>query len=85
MERKKMKRVNIILESELYDRARTVAFVKRKRLSEIVRNALKQWLAINVDPKVELLLSETEENKLLKILESEEFVPSDKAKKSLGL
>ncbi|MCX6564154.1 MAG: hypothetical protein NTU60_11200 [Candidatus Aminicenantes bacterium] len=85
MERKKMKRVNIILESELYDRARTVAFVKRKSLSEIVRNALKQWLAINVDPKVELLLSETEENKLLKILESEEFVASDKAKKSLGL
>jgi len=80
-----MKRVNIILESELYDRARTVAFVKRKSLSEIVRNALKQWLAINVDPKVELLLSETEENKLLKILESEEFVASDKAKKSLGL
>jgi hypothetical protein len=85
MERKKMKRVNIILESELYDRARTIAFVKRKSLSEIVRNALKQWLAINVDPKVELLLSETEESKLLKILESEEFVPSDKAKKSLGL
>jgi hypothetical protein len=84
MERKKMKRVNIILESELYDRARTVAFVKRKSLSEIVRNALKQWLAINVDPKVELLLSETEENKLLKILESEEFVASDKAKKSTG-
>ncbi len=80
-----MKRVNIILESELYDRARTVAFVKRKSLSEIVRNALKQWLAINVDPKVELFLSETEENKLLKILESEEFVASDKAKKSLGL
>ena len=80
-----MKRVNIILESELYDRARTIAFVKRKSLSEIVRNALKQWLAINVDPKVELLLSETEENKLLKILESEEFVASDKAKKSLGL
>jgi hypothetical protein len=85
MERKKMKRVNVILESELYDRARTVAFVKRKSLSEIVRNALKHWLAINVDPKVELLLSETEENKLLKILESEEFVASDKAKKSLGL
>jgi len=80
-----MKRVNVILESELYDRARTVAFVKRKSLSEIVRNALKHWLAINVDPKVELLLSETEENKLLKILESEEFVASDKAKKSLGL
>jgi hypothetical protein len=85
MERKKMKRINIILESELYDRARIVAFVKRKSLSEIVRNALRQWLAINVDPKTELLLSETEEQKLLKILESEEFVSSDKAKKSLGL
>ena len=80
-----MKRVNIILESELYDRARIIAFVKHKSISEIVRNALRQWLAINVDPKAELLLSEKEEHKLIKILESEDFVASDKAKKSLGL
>jgi hypothetical protein len=85
MERKIMKRVNVILEADLYDRARIVAFVKRKSLSEIVRRALSEWLALNVDPGMELLLEEKDEQKLLKILESNEFVTSDKAKKSLGL
>ena len=51
MERKIMKRVNIILEADLYDKARIVAFVKRKSLSEIVRGALRDWLAGNLDEK----------------------------------
>lgn len=80
-----MKRVNIILEADLYDKARIVAFVKRKSLSEIVRGALRDWLAGNLDDKTELLLAEKDERRLLKILESEEFVPAEKAKKSLGL
>jgi len=80
-----MKRVNIILESELYDKARILAFIRRTSLSEIVRNALKQWLAGHMDSKAELLLSETDEKKLLKILESEEFLSSENVKKSLGL
>jgi len=85
VEHKKMKRVNIILESELYDKARILAFIRRTSLSEIVRNALKQWLAGHMDSKAELLLSETDEKKLLKILESEEFLSSENVKKSLGL
>lgn len=80
-----MKRVNIILEADLYDKARILAFVKRKSLSEIVRGALRDWIAGNVDAKTELLLAEKDEHRLLKILESEEFIPSEKAKKSLGL
>jgi len=78
-----MKRVNIILESDLYDRARIVAFIKRKSLSEIIRRALGEWLARNVDEKTELLLEEKDERKLMKILESDEFVSSGIAKKSL--
>jgi hypothetical protein len=85
MERKKMKRVNLILETELYDKARALAFVRRQSVSEIVRGALHEWLDRNLDAKTELLLSERDERKLLRILESEEFVPSQKAKKSLGL
>jgi Arc/MetJ-type ribon-helix-helix transcriptional regulator len=87
MERKqqKMKRVNIILETDLYDKARIVAFIKRKSVSEIVRRALSEWLARHADARTELLLAEKDERRLLHILESEEFVPSKEAKKSFDL
>jgi Arc/MetJ-type ribon-helix-helix transcriptional regulator len=84
MERKRMKRVNVILETDLYDKARVVAFVKRKSLSEIVRNALRDWLSANIDGEMELLLSEKDERRLLRILTTDEFIPSDKARKILG-
>jgi len=80
-----MKRVNVILESDLYDKARVVAFVKKKSLSEIVRNALRDWLSKNIDAEAELVLSEKDERRLLRILTTDEFIPLDKAKKSLGL
>ena len=79
-----MKRVNIILEADLYDKARALAFVRRKSISEIVRTALRESLAKKMDDKTELLLSEKDERRLLKILESDEFVPVATAKKSLG-
>jgi len=79
-----MKRVNVILEADLYDKARAVAFVRRKSLSEIVRNALREWLSVNVDSKSELVLSEKDERRLLRILATDEFIPLDEAKKSLG-
>ena len=41
MEKKAMKRVNVILETDLYDKARVVGFIKKKSLSEIVRDALR--------------------------------------------
>jgi mRNA-degrading endonuclease RelE of RelBE toxin-antitoxin system len=85
MERKQMKRVNVILEADLYEKARAVAFVKRKSLSEIVRKALGDWLSVNVDAETELVLSEKDEQRLIRILMTGEFVTSDKAKKSLGL
>lgn len=84
MERKPMKRVNIIIEADLYDKARALAFVRRKSISEIVRGALRESLAKSLDAKTELLLSEKDEQKLLKILETDEFVNAASAKKSLG-
>lgn len=79
-----MKRVNIIIETDLYDRARALAFVRRKSISEIIRTALRESLSKSMDAKTEALLSEKDERKLLKILESDEFVPAAAAKKSLG-
>jgi metal-responsive CopG/Arc/MetJ family transcriptional regulator len=85
MDKKPMKRVNVILETDLYDKARVVGFIRKKSLSEIVRDALRDWLTTNVDEKAELVLSAKEERELLKILAEDEFVPFEQAKKELGL
>ena len=85
MQKKPMKRVNVILETDLYDKARVVAFVNKKSLSEIVRDALRKWLSENVNLKSELVLSERDAKRILRILESDEFVSLGEAKKSLGL
>jgi hypothetical protein len=84
MEKKRMKRVNVILEEDLYLKARTVAFVKKKSLSEIVRNALRDWLSVNVDAEMEIILSEKDERRLLRILSRDDFVPLEKAKRDLS-
>jgi metal-responsive CopG/Arc/MetJ family transcriptional regulator len=85
MEKKRMKRVNVILETDLYDRARVVGFIRKKSLSEIVRDALRDWLTTNVDEKAELVLSEKDERRILKILAEDDFVPLEQVKKELGL
>jgi hypothetical protein len=85
MEKKPMKRVNVILEADLYDKARVVAFVKKRSLSGIVRDALREWLSANIDVKAELLLSEKDARRVLRIIETDEFVSLKDAKKSLGL
>jgi metal-responsive CopG/Arc/MetJ family transcriptional regulator len=85
MGKKHMKRVNVILETDLYDKARVVAFVKKKSLSEIVRNALREWLTVHIDSETELILFEKDERRLLRILTTDEFIPLEQVKKSLGL
>jgi len=80
-----MKRVNLIIDSDLYDKARAMAFLRRASISEIVRKALREWMERNLNGKAEILLQETEEKNLLKILETDEFIPSSKVKKLLGL
>lgn len=84
-QKKAMKRVNVILETDLYDKARVVGFIRKKSLSEIVRDALREWLSTNVDERTELVLSENDERELLRILAEDEFVPFEQAKKELGL
>jgi metal-responsive CopG/Arc/MetJ family transcriptional regulator len=84
-QKKTMKRVNVILETDLYDKARVIGFIRKKSLSEIVRDALRDWLKTNVDERAELVLSEKEERRLLKILAEDDFVPLEEVKKSLGL
>jgi Arc/MetJ-type ribon-helix-helix transcriptional regulator len=85
MEKTKMKRVNIVIDGDLYEKARAMAFLRRASISEIIRRALREWMERNPDKRAEILLSETEEKRLIKILESDEFIPASKVKKLLGL
>lgn len=80
-----MKRVNVVLETDLYDKARVVAFVRKKSLSGIVRDALREWLSANMDVKAELVLLEKDARRILRILETDKFVSLEEARKSLGL
>lgn len=80
-----MKRVNVILEAELYDKARVVGFIRKKSLSEIVRDALREWLKSNIDERAELVLTEKDERELLRILAEDEFIPLEQVKKELDL
>jgi Arc/MetJ-type ribon-helix-helix transcriptional regulator len=79
-----VKRINIIINSDLYDKARAMAFIKRESISEIFRKALREWMTKQADKRVEILLSEKDERRLLDILKSDEFIPAEKAKKSFG-
>jgi len=85
MAKSKMKRVNIIIDSDLYDKARAIAFLRRASISEIIRKALREWMEKNLDKKTEILLSETDERRLLRILKTDEFIPASKVKKLLGI
>lgn len=78
-----MKRVNLIIESDVYEKARAVAFIRKESISEIFRKAIREWMSGHFDKKAELLLSESDEHKLLKILESDEFISAEEAKKTL--
>jgi predicted RNase H-like HicB family nuclease/Arc/MetJ-type ribon-helix-helix transcriptional regulator len=80
MNAKRMKRVNIIVESDLYDRARAVAFIKRESISEVVRKALRDWMEKNFDRRAEIVLSKTDQRRLQKVMESESAGYSRKTK-----
>ena len=79
-----MKRVNIIVESDLYDRARAVAFMKRESISEVVRKAMREWMKRNFDKSAEIILSKTDQGRLPKVMESKNAGYSIKRRATRG-
>ena len=39
-----MKRLNLTIDEKLYENARKVSFVTRRSISEILREAMEEWL-----------------------------------------
>ncbi len=79
-----MKRLNITIDEETYEKARSFAFVKRISLSKLIRESLR-YMIDNKGKDSELKLSDEEEKRLLNILKNDEFVSSDEVRKELGL
>lgn len=77
-----MKRLNITIDSDLYEKARALAFIKRVSISQIIRTSLSDWLEKN-KKMIGLVLSEHDEDRLLKIIENDEFIESDNVKSKL--
>ena len=79
-----MKRLNITIDSDLYEKARALAFIKRVSISQIIRTSLSDWLEKN-KKMIGLVLSEHDEDRLLKILENDEFIESEDVKLKLKI
>ena len=81
-----MKRINLTIDEELYEKTRRISFVTRRSISDILREAVSEWLVNHsFGQKGELLLSAKDESEILEILEKNEFVSLDAAKDELGL
>ncbi|MGA2362516.1 MAG: hypothetical protein ABSG73_08635 [Candidatus Aminicenantales bacterium] len=80
-----MRRINVIINEDLYRKAKAVAFLRNASLSEIIRNSLDEWIKKRMGKREELILSAKDEKEILDILASDEFLTSEELKKSLGL
>ncbi len=75
------RRINLLIEEELYQRLRAAAFLRRKSMSQLIREAIRNILT----GEEELVLSARDEQRLLEILKNEEFLTEEEAKKELDL
>jgi len=80
-----MKRLNITIDEDLYEKARAYAFFRKVSISEVIRNSLKEWMNKRSGKTEELILSAKDENDILDILSKDEFIESEEVEKSLDL
>ena len=80
-----MRRINVIINEDLYRKAKAVAFLRNESLSEIIRSSLGEWIQKRMGKREELILSAKDEKEILDILASDEFLTPKELKKSRGL
>ena len=80
-----MKRLNITIDEELYEKARALSFFRKESISEIIRKSLREWISKRSGKNEELLLSARDEKEILEILSNDEFIDSKSVEKRLDL
>ncbi|MBT3215821.1 MAG: hypothetical protein HN927_06405 [Candidatus Marinimicrobia bacterium] len=81
-----MKRLNLTVDEKLYEDTRKASFITRRPISEILREAMKEWFINHtLGDKGELMMSADDEQEIIDIIEKDEFVDLETVKKDLGL
>jgi hypothetical protein len=69
-----MKRLNLTVDENLYEDARKASFITRRPISEILREAMREWfMNHSLGEKGELLLRQDDETEILNILNEDNF------------
>lgn len=80
-----MRRINIMIDEDLYEKVRALSFFRKESISEIIRKSLRDWIDKRMSKKEELILSAKDEKELLEILASDEFIASKDVKSALKI
>lgn len=70
-----MHRLNLTIDEELFERARTVSFLEKKSISEMIRESLRAYLESRskLRAQASLVLEAEDEQELMRILKEETF------------
>jgi len=82
-----MHRLNVTIDEALYEEARTVSFIEKKSISQMIRESLSEYLSKNTKTKQQanLILESDDEKEILSILANEEFTSNDDFKSKFNL
>jgi len=80
-----MRRINIMIDEDLYEKVRALSFFRDESISEIIRKSLRDWIDRRMGKKEELILSAKDEKELLEILASDEFLATEEVEKALKI
>lgn len=79
-----MKRLNLTIDENLYEDARKASFITRRSISDILREAIREWFVNHtLGEKGELILSREDEQEIIDIIENDEFVDIETVKEEL--
>jgi post-segregation antitoxin (ccd killing protein) len=82
-----MHRLNLTIDEALYEQARAVSFIKKKSISQMIRESLSEYIEKNAKTKqqADLILEAEDEKEILSILANDEFTSNEDFKSKFNL
>lgn len=82
-----MHRLNLTIDESLYEQARAVSFIKKKSISQMIRESLSEYIEKNSKTKQQanLILEADDEKEILSILANDKFTSNDDFKSKFNL
>ncbi|MCF6330794.1 MAG: hypothetical protein L3I99_04525 [Sulfurimonas sp.] len=82
-----MHRLNLTIDEDLYEQARAFSFIKKKSISQMIRESLSEYILKNSKTKqqADLILEADDEKEILSILANEDFTSNNDFKSKFNL